>query len=125
MTLHDRIADYLRELDCAGPRLQAVAVRRRLREIMAAEVEAASQDEDAALNDPEGLWGPSPAWRCWITRHSDCQPLGADEGCTCQCGLGGHRYDMNGVKTPGCDCGHEETGLSWHAPDCVWRKSRG
>jgi hypothetical protein len=25
-----------------------------------------------------------------------------------------------GVATPGCDCGHDGMGVSWHARDCAW-----
>lgn len=29
-----------------------------------------------------------------------------------------------GIDTPGCDCGHNEMGVEWHATDCQWRTSR-
>lgn len=28
---------------------------------------------------------------------------------------------QSGIDTPGCDCGHEEMGVKWHARDCAWR----
>lgn len=26
-------------------------------------------------------------------------------------------------STPGCDCGHDGMGVSWHGDDCLWRRS--
>lgn len=31
------------------------------------------------------------------------------------------RLAQHDVATPGCDCGHEGMGESWHRRDCVWR----
>ncbi len=42
-------------------------------------------DEDRALNDPEGQWQDAPSFRCLMTRHDDCDPHGAEHGCTCLC----------------------------------------
>ncbi|MDX3835626.1 hypothetical protein [Streptomyces europaeiscabiei] len=30
---------------------------------------------------------------------------------------------QDGVHTPGCDCGHDGMGVSWHADECPWRRS--
>jgi hypothetical protein len=32
-------------------------------------------------------------------------------------------YATTGVRTPGCDCGHDGMGPSWHATDCTWRNA--
>lgn len=36
---------------------------------------------------------------------------------------GPDRLAQTGVDTPGCDCGHEGMGVSWHGDDCPWRCS--
>lgn len=33
------------------------------------------------------------------------------------------RLAQSGVDTPGCNCGHEGMGVSWHRDDCPWRRS--
>lgn len=33
------------------------------------------------------------------------------------------RLAESGVHTPGCDCGHDGMGVSWHSDDCPWRRS--
>lgn len=33
----------------------------------------------------------------------------------------GGRLAQSGVDTPGCDCGHDGMGISWHGDDCPWR----
>lgn len=119
MSLEEQIAAYIYELGRASERVQTAKVRARLMGMLRYPRE--DIDRDRKFNDPLGLWGPTPAWRCWLGRHGDCEPLGADESCTCACGIGGHRMDQNGVRTPGCDCGHEEMGEGWHATDCAWR----
>lgn len=30
------------------------------------------------------------------------------------------RLAQSGIRTPGCDCGHEGMGVSWHGDDCPW-----
>ena len=32
------------------------------------------------------------------------------------------KHAQRGIDTPGCDCGHEGMGRSWHARDCAWRR---
>lgn len=32
------------------------------------------------------------------------------------------RLAQAGVDTPGCDCGHDGMGVSWHRDDCPWRR---
>lgn len=32
------------------------------------------------------------------------------------------RLAQAGVDTPGCDCGHDGMGVSWHGDDCLWRR---
>lgn len=44
------------------------------------------EDEDKQLNDPFDLWGSAPSYRCYVGRHKDCEPEGAETGCTCSCG---------------------------------------
>lgn len=34
------------------------------------------------------------------------------------------RLAQSGVHTPGCDCGHNGMGISWHSDDCGWRRSQ-
>jgi len=122
--LEEEIAQYAIELSRGPSRLQARAVRGRLLAMLRfprEEESAMSRDRD--LNDPLGLWGRAPGWRCWAGRHGECEPLGADESCTCTCGIGGHGLDQEGVPTEGCTCGHEGMGERWHAQDCVWRST--
>lgn len=122
-----RLTEYVRELEGRSDRISTVKVRQRLTLILAMSgTPDPSEHQDRVLNDPEGLWGSTPGWRCWVGRHAQCEPLGADEHCTCACGLGerGHGLEQNGVKTPGCDCGHEGMGITWHAQTCAWRESR-
>lgn len=37
-------------------------------------------------------------------------------------GWGAERLAQRGVRTPGCDCGHEGMGAGWHAKQCRWRR---
>lgn len=122
-----KLAQYATELAEGPDRVRSRAVHDRLVVMLRMPWEPDTIRTDRELNDPEGLWGPAPGWRCWAGRHAECEPLGADESCTCACGLGamGHGMDQSGVKTTGCDCAHEGMGIKWHASDCVWRKSRG
>lgn len=120
--LEGEIAAYVVELSHGPSRLSSKQVRTRLLSMLRfPREEPTHMDRDRDLNDPLELWGPTPGWRCWVGRHDECKPLGADELCSCACGIGGHGHDMEGVRTPGCDCGHEGTGEKWHASDCVWR----
>ncbi len=32
------------------------------------------------------------------------------------------RLAQSGIHTPGCDCGHDGMGVSWHGDDCGWRR---
>lgn len=32
------------------------------------------------------------------------------------------RLAQDGIDTPGCDCGHDGMGVSWHRDDCLWRR---
>jgi hypothetical protein len=34
------------------------------------------------------------------------------------------RVAVEGVETPGCDCGHAGMGRNWHRDDCAWREGR-
>lgn len=121
-SLEEEIAQYAIELARGPERIQAKAVRARLLAMLKfPREESDERDKDRLLNDPLNLWGVAPGWRCWVGRHSECQPLGADESCTCACGVGDHAPDQNGVPTEGCDCGHEGMGVFWHHPDCVWK----
>lgn len=56
------------------------------------------RSQDETLNDPYQLWGKHPSYRCWIARHGQCEPEGADEGCTCSCGH----------QDPVCTCNSRE-----------------
>jgi DNA-binding CsgD family transcriptional regulator len=56
------------------------------------------RSEDEELNDPYNLWGPKPSYRCYAARHGQCEPEGADLGCTCSCGH----------QDPVCACGGRE-----------------
>jgi hypothetical protein len=122
-----KLAKYAIELLDGPNRVSSRAAHDRLVVMLKMPWEPDTIRADREMNDPEGLWGPAPGWRCWVGRHGECEPLGADESCTCGCGLGmgGHGLDQNGVKTTGCDCGHEGMGVTWHAKDCVWRAVRG
>jgi hypothetical protein len=31
---------------------------------------------------------------------------------------------QSGVDTPGCDCGHDGMGVSWHGGECTWKAGR-
>jgi hypothetical protein len=33
------------------------------------------------------------------------------------------RLAQSGIDTPGCDCGHDGMGVSWHSDDCPWRRA--
>lgn len=135
MSLEDQLKEYVTELASGPERIQARQVRLRLlgmlyppkpeEEPPAPLIVSAEDliDQNRALNDPLGLWGTSPGWRCWVGRHTECEPLGADEACTCACGLGGHKRDLNGVRTDGCNCGHEGLGIDWHLEFCVWKRT--
>jgi hypothetical protein len=46
--------------------------------------EQAEYAEIDALNHDD-RWGDKPSYRCWITRHRECERDGADSGCTCRC----------------------------------------
>lgn len=48
--------------------------------------ESLERSEDEELNDPGNQWGPRPSYRCYTSRHKDCEPEGAEQGCTCSCG---------------------------------------
>lgn len=121
-----KLAEYAIELVDGPQRVRARSVHDRLVVMLRMPWEPDTIKTDRELNDPEGLWGPAPGYRCWVGRHDECEPLGADESCTCSCGMGagGHGMDRENVKTPGCDCGHEEMGETWHARDCAWRSTR-
>lgn len=122
--LEGEIARYVTELGEGPSRISSRQVRiRLLRMLRFPRDEPTPMEKDRDLNDPLGLWGAAPGWRCWVGRHGECEPLSADESCTCACGIGGHRMDQNGVRTPGCDCGHEEMGEGWHGTDCAWRST--
>lgn len=41
--------------------------------------------EQGWLADHEIYNGPKPSYRCYVTRHLDCQPEGPEKGCTCRC----------------------------------------
>lgn len=123
MRLEEEIALFAIELGKGPERVQAGFVRTRLLAMLKFPHEDTAMDQDRDLNDPLGLWGAAPGWRCWVGRHGECEPLGADESCTCTCGVGGHGHDSTGVPTEGCDCGHEGMGERWHAQDCVWRST--
>lgn len=58
------------------------------------------RSQDETLNDPYQLWGKHPSYRCWVARHGQCEPEGADKGCTCSCGH----------QDPVCVCNSRETG---------------
>jgi hypothetical protein len=62
---------------------------------------AVRRPDDDALNDPFGLWGPSPSYRCYVNRHKQCEPDGVDAACTCQCGH----------QNPVCACNSRE--IDW------------
>lgn len=122
-----KLAKYALEL-LEGPRnVSSKAAHDRLVVMLRMPWEPDTIRTDRELNDPLGLWGPAPGWRCWAGRHAECEPLGADESCTCACGQGmsGHGLDQNGVKTVDCDCGHEGMGVTWHSRECVWRSQHG
>jgi hypothetical protein len=121
--LEEEIAQYVVELTSGPARISAKQVQTRLLKMLKFPRDDDDQNEDRALNDPLGLWGRTPGWRCWVGRHGECEPLGADESCSCSCGIGGHGTDQSGVTTPGCGCGHEGMGERWHAPDCAWRST--
>lgn len=123
--LEGEIANYLIELQNAPERIQTKRVRARLLAMLKFPLEEAPSPmvKDRDLNDPLDLWGVAPGYRCWAGRHAQCEPLGADESCTCACGIGGHGRDMDGVRTDGCTCGQEGLGEEWHAQDCVWRST--
>lgn len=124
--LEEEIAQYVIELGLGPDRVQARQVRATLVAMLKFPYDegmSAAMDTDRDLNDPLGLWGRTPGWRCWVGRHSECEPLGADESCSCSCGVGGHGLDQSGVPTKGCDCGHDGLGERWHARDCVWRST--
>lgn len=122
--LEGEIAQYVVELSHGPSRLSSKQVQARLLSMLKfPREEGTAMDKDRALNDPLGLWGPTPGWRCWVGRHDECQPLGADESCSCACGIGGHGHDQSGARTPGCDCSHEGMGERWHASDCAWRST--
>jgi hypothetical protein len=80
---HAMIASVVRELDGLG-RLapQGVTVVRKT----PSKLLTSSSDLDRELNDPFGLWGEHPSYRCYVGRHRDCEPEGAEQGCTCSCG---------------------------------------
>jgi hypothetical protein len=120
--LEGEIARYVIELDQGPSRVSVRQVRARLLSMLKfPREEGTLMDQDRRLNDPLDLWGRTPGWRCWVGRHSECEPLGADESCSCACGIGGHGLDQSGVRTEGCDCGHEGMGERWHSAACVWR----
>lgn len=121
-----KLAQYATELMDGPSRVPSRKVHDRLVVMLRMPWDPDTIRTDRELHDPDGLWGPAPGWRCWVGRHAECEPLGADESCTCACGLGamGHGMDQNGVRTTGCDCGHEGMGVKWHLRDCVWRSTR-
>lgn len=84
---------------------------------------------------------------CWHGDHAYCQSMtglnGAKRPASCKfcqaaCRCGCHdgeaeqpgpltpaeeaRLAQAGVHTPGCDCGHDGMGVSWHADGCLWRR---
>lgn len=42
-----------------------------------------TREIEDANHDPR--WGAAPSYRCYMTRHRDCQPNGPEAGCTCGC----------------------------------------
>lgn len=100
-----------------------------------------STDTVCGLCEDEPICGSEPPadvahqfGDCWCTLPPD------HEG-DCQCGpcterhgapgwkgapltpVEGARLAESGVNTPGCDCGHDGMGVSWHGDDCPWRRS--
>jgi hypothetical protein len=70
-----------------------------------------TRSEDDLENDPFNLWGKGPSYRCYMTRHRECDPEGADQGCTCACGH----------QEPVCACATREVdkdGELVHAEGC-------
>lgn len=62
---------------------------------------------DLSIPDPEDLTGaytPDPPIGCLTT-------------------AGEAHLAQDGIHTPGCDCGHDGMGVSWHGDDCLWRRS--
>ena len=50
--------------------------------------------------------------------------LDGDQAPTASCSPAAEtRLAQAGVDTPGCDCGHDGMGVSWHGDDCPWRRS--
>lgn len=121
-SLEEEIAQFVLELEQGPDRVPTRRVRARLLAMLRfPREEPSAMDRDRALNDPLDLWGPTPGWRCWVGRHGECETLTVDQTCSCACGIGGHAHDQDGVRTPGCDCGHQGMGERWHASDCLWR----
>lgn len=62
----------------------------------------------------------------WDAKRQRCHGVLTDYPCDTLRALGGPepeepRLAETGIHTPGCTCGHEGMGVSWHGDDCPWR----
>ena len=78
-------------------------------------------------DDITGVWTPDPPIGC-LTVGADPDPFGYEERERTGRNAGltltpaeETRLAQSGVDTPGCDCGHDGMGVSWHGDDCPWR----
>lgn len=79
-------------------------------------------------DDLTGAWTPAPPIGC-LTVGAEPDPFGYEERERTGRNAGltltpaEERLAQFGVDTPGCDCGHDGMGASWHGDDCPWRCS--
>lgn len=77
-------------------RVQAVVELTHLSEDLEDDIQRATEGVEGAAalamhtSDPnhDPRWGREPSYRCWVARHTDCDPSGPEAGCTCSCHVG-------------------------------------
>lgn len=111
--VRERLFDLLaRPQDCTPVYIQegetpSMTLARVQRERLLEKV-ARNNRQDRDRNDPFNLWGSAPSYRCYVGRHGDCEPEGAESGCTCSCGH----------QEPVCACGEDQRQWGQHYEGC-------
>lgn len=115
-------------------RRRAVLLADTLREVLAQTPALSVAKADLArwravlAEDQPGPAATQATERDCLFRRDGCRPcLTSDRCATCDTApltpTEEARLAQDGVDTPGCDCGHDGMGVSWHSDDCPWRRS--
>jgi hypothetical protein len=133
MTARDRIATFLHALAAEPPHAADAAVERVRAAVHIADDEdttdwqrgyrACSVNALRALGEPAppapGIPVPDDSGPADLTGYLAPEPA---IGCLSITGAAEtDRLAETGIDTPGCDCGHDGMGVSWHGDVCDWK----